>query len=113
MFVLRVSVRPNTARAMGTIQKGHTQLKVLTDGNREMVSSTVGAAIDSASSIMLTIGEAAGILRCSKAHLCNVLNGRVSTLPPLPHVLLGRRKLIRRVALEQWLERLEVSPERR
>jgi hypothetical protein len=98
---------------MGTIQKGRSQLKAFTDAGREIVNAREDAAIDSASSVMLTIGEAAGHLRCSKAHLCNVLNGRISSLPPLPHVLLGRRKLIRRVALEQWLERLEVSPERR
>jgi excisionase family DNA binding protein len=58
---------------------------------------------------LLTLEEAASILRCSKAHLSNVLNGKVSSLPPLPHVSLGRRKLIRKAALEQWLKRLEES----
>ena len=98
---------------MGPIQKGYFQLKNFSTGNGELVNAGTDAAIDSYSSIMLTIEEASRLLRCSKAHLCNVLNGRVSGLPHLPHVLLGRRKLIRRVALEQWLERLEVSPERR
>jgi hypothetical protein len=53
--------------------------------------------------------DAAQLLRCSKAHLCNVLNGKVPSLPPMPHVSLGRRKLIRRAALQRWLEQLEES----
>ena len=61
---------------------------------------------------MFTINEAARILRCSKAHLSNVLNGKVSSLPPLPHVSLGRRKLIRRIILQQWLENLEAGNRR-
>src|SRR5262249_41236966 len=56
---------------------------------------------------ILTMHEVAQLLRCSKAHLCNVLNGKVPSLPPLPCVSLGRRKLIRRAALEKWLEQLE------
>jgi hypothetical protein len=61
---------------------------------------------------VLTLAEAAHLLRCSKAHLSNVLSGRVSSLPPLPHVSLGRRKLIRRAALERWLGELESSDRR-
>jgi excisionase family DNA binding protein len=56
---------------------------------------------------ILTLGEAAQLLRCSKAHVANVLNGRVSGTPPIPHVVVGRRKLIRRAALERWLENVE------
>jgi|ERR1051326_6641182 hypothetical protein len=56
---------------------------------------------------VMTVKEVAGILRCSKAHLSNLMNGKVSRLPPLPHISLGRRKLVRRAALERWLERLE------
>jgi excisionase family DNA binding protein len=56
---------------------------------------------------ILTIREAAQLLRCSKAHVANVLNGRVSGIPPIPHVVVGRRKLIRRAALEHWLENVE------
>ena len=61
----------------------------------------------SVTSELLTLTEASKVLRCSKAHLCNVLKGRVASLPPLPHVSLGRRTLIRRAILEQWIERLE------
>ena len=62
---------------------------------------------------LLTLAEVALILRCSKTHLCNVLNGKVASLPALPHVALGRRKLVRKAALEAWLERVEDSPEGR
>jgi excisionase family DNA binding protein len=53
---------------------------------------------------ILTIREVADVLRCSKAHVCNVLRGRVQGLPRLNHLALGRRKLIRREWLDQWLE---------
>jgi len=53
---------------------------------------------------VLTINEVAGILRCSKAHVCNVLNGRVPGVPKLTHFALGRRKLVRREWLEEWME---------
>ena len=62
---------------------------------------------------VLTLNEVAGMLRCSKTHVCNVIAGRVASLPPLPHMSLGRRILVRRIALEQWLESLEVSADRR
>ena len=66
-----------------------------------------GFTRDGQPSELLTLAEVAMILRCSKAHLCNVLNGKVTSLQPLPHVALGRRKLIRRAALEAWLDRVE------
>jgi len=53
---------------------------------------------------VLTINEIASILRCSKAHVCNVLNGRVPGVPKLTHFALGRRKLVRREWLEEWME---------
>lgn len=62
---------------------------------------------------LLTLTEASKVLRCSKAHLCNVLKGKVASLPPLPHLSLGRRTLIRRAVLQLWLERLEQRGEQR
>jgi excisionase family DNA binding protein len=53
---------------------------------------------------ILTITEVAEVLRCSKAHVCNVLRGRVQGLPKLTHFSLGRRKLVRREWLENWME---------
>jgi hypothetical protein len=53
---------------------------------------------------ILTLREVAEVLRCSKAHVCNVLRGRVQGLPQLTHFSLGRRKLVRREWLETWME---------
>jgi len=48
--------------------------------------------------------EVADILRCSKAHVHNAIHGKVQGLPKLTHLTMGRRKLVRRDWLEQWLE---------
>ena len=50
---------------------------------------------------LLTLAELATALRCSKAHACKVLNGQVPGLPALPHLTLGRRKLIRHAGFRQ------------
>jgi len=56
---------------------------------------------------VLTISEAAHVMRCSKAHLQNVIQGRVVNVPPLPCVRVGRRVLIRRESLERWIAAIE------
>ena len=56
---------------------------------------------------LLTVAQVAEVLRCSKAHVCNVIAGRVHDCPPIPAVRLGRRKLVRREALAAWVERNE------
>jgi excisionase family DNA binding protein len=56
---------------------------------------------------VLTITEAALFLRCSKAHVQNLLAGKVAGAPPLPFIPIGRRKLIRRKSLLAWMERAE------
>src|SRR5436305_6962763 len=56
---------------------------------------------------LMTVVEVAQALRCSKAHIHNLIGGRVRGLPPLPAIHLGRRSLVRRTSLEQWLERNE------
>jgi excisionase family DNA binding protein len=53
---------------------------------------------------LLTLADAAELLHCSKAHICKAVSGRVPGCPAIPAVTLGRRKLIRREALHQWLE---------
>jgi excisionase family DNA binding protein len=52
---------------------------------------------------VLTVKEVAKVLRCSKAHVCKIINGHVAGTPRLPAVVLGRRKLVRRSTLMQWL----------
>lgn len=58
---------------------------------------------------ILNLAEAATFVRCSRAHLCNVLNGKVKGIPHLPTVRIGRRVLFRRESLERWLQELEAS----
>lgn len=51
---------------------------------------------------ILTVAEVAVELRCSKAHVHNAINGRLAGISPLPAIRMGRRKLVRRSALERW-----------
>jgi excisionase family DNA binding protein len=53
---------------------------------------------------LLTLADAAELLHVSKAHVCKAVNGRVRGCAPIPCVSLGRRRLIRRESLAQWLE---------
>ncbi len=53
---------------------------------------------------LLTLADVADLLRCSKAHVCKAVAGRVRGCPPIPSVSLGRRKLVRRQSLIAWLE---------
>jgi len=58
---------------------------------------------------ILTITEVAVMLRCSKAHVCNVINGKVKGVTPLPAISMGRRKLVRRETLQAWLAENDVA----
>ncbi len=51
---------------------------------------------------ILTVAEVASELRCSRAHVYNAIAGNVVGVSPLPAIAMGRRKLVRRVALEGW-----------
>jgi excisionase family DNA binding protein len=51
---------------------------------------------------ILTVSDVAVELRCSKAHVHNAIKGKVAGVSQLPAIHMGRRKLIRRSALEQW-----------
>jgi hypothetical protein len=68
---------------------------------------------------LLTLADVAKLLKCSKAHVCNAVAGRVRGCPAIPSVSLGRRKLVRRGTLLTWIEqnerangRIQTSPER-
>ncbi len=60
-----------------------------------------------ATSEILTVAEVAIRLRCSKAHVHNLINGKVSGVLPLPTIPLGRRRLVRRTSLDQWTKDIE------
>ena len=53
---------------------------------------------------ILTVKQVAAELHCSKAHVCNTIKGKVKGVSPLPAISMGRRKLVRRVSLEQWVQ---------
>lgn len=58
---------------------------------------------------VLTIAEVASVLRCSKAHVHNLIGGRVDGVNPMPAIHLGRRSLVRRESLAKWLELTETE----
>lgn len=58
---------------------------------------------------LLTLAEVAKLLQCSKAHVSNAVAGRVRGCAPIPSVSLGRRKLVRRESLAEWIERNEAA----
>lgn len=62
---------------------------------------------------VLNLAEAAAFVRCSRAHLCNVIHHKVPGVPHLPSVRIGRRVLFRRESLEQWIEEVEASGPKR
>ena len=53
---------------------------------------------------ILTIREVAELLRCSKAHVQKALVGKIAGVPQLAHLSTGRRELVRKEWLEQWME---------
>jgi hypothetical protein len=52
---------------------------------------------------VLTVADVARELRCSKAHVHNLINGRVRGTRPLPSLWLGRRRVVRRSSFDQWI----------
>lgn len=56
---------------------------------------------------VLTLAEVATVLKCSKAHVSNIIRGKVPHLPPLPTVRIGRRVLIRCASLMEWMRAVE------
>jgi excisionase family DNA binding protein len=51
---------------------------------------------------ILRVNEVAEDLRCSKAHVYNAINGKIQGVTRLPAICMGRRKLVRKSALEAW-----------
>jgi excisionase family DNA binding protein len=58
---------------------------------------------------LLTLAEVAKLLHCSKAHVAKAVRGLVPGCRAIPCVRLGRRKLVRRDSLVQWIEENESS----
>ena len=53
---------------------------------------------------VMNLRQAAAYLQVSKAHLSNVINGKVSGVPPVRSFRVGRRVLIKREWIDKWLE---------
>jgi len=77
--------------------------------DREAVILVTDRSGVSALRSILTIPQVARELSCSRAHLHNIIAGKVRGLPPLLALKLGRRLLIRHDALMQWMLSLESS----
>ena len=55
-------------------------------------------------SSVLSLKQAASYLQISKAHLSNVINGKVAGVPPVRSFRAGRRVLFKREWIDEWLE---------
>jgi excisionase family DNA binding protein len=84
---------------------GLAEKKILKDIMSERTNSQVQRRFDE----ILTTSEVAAELRCSKAHVYNAINGKVAGVSRLPAIHMGRRKLVRRTALEAWKCENEIS----
>jgi hypothetical protein len=60
---------------------------------------------------ILTVKDVAHELRCSSAHVYNVINGTVRGVTRLPAITMGRRKLVQRGSFEEWKRRNEQGKE--
>ena len=69
--------------------------------------STIPNLLTPSPPAVLTVREVAAELRCSKAHVHNIIAGKVHDLPPLPVLRIGRRVLVRHDALQNWMARIE------
>jgi len=52
----------------------------------------------------MSVNHAAAYLQISKAHLSNVINGKVPGVKPVRFFRMGRRVLIKREWIDEWLE---------
>jgi len=58
---------------------------------------------------VMTLKQAAAYLQISKAHLLNVINGKVPDVPPLRCFRVGRRVLIKREWVDEWIESVNLG----
>jgi hypothetical protein len=52
----------------------------------------------------LTMADVAALLKCSRAHVTNLVAGRVRGCARLPAIHMGRRLLVRPKTLMMWIE---------
>ena len=56
---------------------------------------------------ILTVHQAAQVLKVSYSHMLRLVRGEVSGMPPVHHVRAGRSVRIRRGALTDWIRNVE------
>ena len=56
---------------------------------------------------ILTVQQAAQVLKVSYSHMLRLIRGEVSGMPPVHHVRAGRSVRIRRGALTDWIRNVE------
>ena len=56
---------------------------------------------------ILTIQQAAHVLKVSYSHMLRLLRGAVNGMPPVSHIRAGRTLRVRRGALTQWIRDVE------
>ena len=56
---------------------------------------------------VMTVAEVAQALRCSNAHVHNLINGHVRGAKSLPCIKIGRRCIVRRSSLDEWIKASE------
>lgn len=58
---------------------------------------------------VMTLKQAAAYLQVSKAHLSNVINGKVPGVPAIRCFRVGRRILIKREWVDEWMESADLE----
>jgi excisionase family DNA binding protein len=56
---------------------------------------------------ILTVEQAADVLKVSYSHMLRLIRGAVTGMPPVHHVRAGRSVRVRRGALTQWIRDVE------
>ncbi len=56
---------------------------------------------------ILTVQQAAAVLKVSYSHMLRLIRGAVNGMPPVHHVRAGRSVRVRRGALAQWIRDVE------
>src|ERR1700685_4142972 len=96
--------RHDVAEQIGTVSEAPMPGPRMPAAFPETASSPDAVLPSPESLCVLTVSEVACELRCSKAHVHNLINGKVHGARPLPALRLGRRRLVLRASLNEWIK---------
>ncbi len=91
-------------RVIGLIHIHRMDNRVQVPPNRSMQREPRNALPAAIPADILTLSQISAELHTSKAHVCNIVAGKVKGVHPLPVIRLGRRTLVRRSTFERWKE---------